>query len=975
MRSLTITFALLLTFATGLRAADMGRNTSTITTKILAIESANANAMRSEFQTQDIIPYSFKVKGQTYDGILLSTSGHAKVFKETGGPYLRWLGLDFRPFTDPKKPYFYLYTGLLVFMIGLHWFSMVNSTASGKGKFEVIPLALKLMMGLIVAYNLPFVYGLAMSLKNLGVQIVAMAISNESRAETLSKAGSNAPIIINARQEAVREGVKRALVKLTVPITEVEPTVIANPNAPKTKTVTDRRSGETYDMPGANPNNVPLTILDTATADRNSGRARVAALVTSLNQHIGMLYGGRYVTLADNKGAKINASSINFVGFPKAPPSMVLVSLPGGGVAPVPTNDQSGRVISNPYAQAGQGQLNVNEALRTDLILQKFAYDEATANFLYDKYVERLSDFASFASVSYSQVGQPTDPTMDSPSALNGIRLLESGGAIGGAPKEAALGDILYPIDRDLVRDQLNDADMKTYRSAIADATAAWLLGNPGIIDADTLEKTRPDNAPKSGGGWFSSVTDGLATIFTNFFQWVIDLFVGIVKWFWIPALSYLATFVFNFTIEFYVYLLWLAYPLWFYKKTEKAFTGALDTLISTSFTVMTFCLLAYVFESFAGWLRSSLTVGTTLGVVGTMAGAGGAAAAAGATALATGATIGAATFAAPIAIGAALGGTMAIGVGFAVFYIVGTFLCFRLAPKVFQAWKEGSSVVTPMVGAAATAMVSGLAGGILAGFGAGSLAGGLTAVAGKSAVLGGLAKAPGAAAKWAKGTKAGQGISKAVESVGNRVSNFAQRANESPLGQAVQSVSSAAGRKVRAAGSYIANSRVGKAATAVGDAVSQDAKGVGDAVKTSVKEFVSDPLSGLSRMAQSKVAQIGIVTASGFGGDPSAPLKNLGTAIVATETLRRLGGNPGATVAATRTDKELNISVRVDPATAGPAGAVQVINLSTPVGGFTSGGGQASSQAEPKPNPAEASSTSRRNPKMNPPDEKPTGI
>lgn len=873
--------SLLLTFSAVVQSFADGNATNTISTQLLALESANISAMRAEFQTQDIIPYSFKIKGEEHTGNLLTPTGYAKVFKETGGPYLRWLGLDFRHFTDPRKPYFYLYTGLLVFMIGLQWFSMVNATASGKGKFEVIPLLLKLMMGLVVAYNLPFVYGMAMSLKNLGTQIVAMAISNESSAERLSAAGANAPIIINARQEAVREGAKRALASMSVTISEVEPKSVTIPGKTKTTKVhtgpgewTDK---EVPDGPAT------INILDTATADRNSGRARVAALTVALNKRIGLLYGGRFVTLADSKGAKIGPSSINFVGFPKPPPNYVVVSIPGQGAVPMPTNDKSGRVITNPYTPNGAGKLDINEALRTDVILQKFAPDEASANFLYDKIVERLADYINFASMAYSDIGQPRESAdLSKPSAMNAIRLLESGGAIGGVAKETALGDALYALDRDLVINQLNDADMKNYRQAISDATFNWLTSEAPVLDAATTKDTTPDNAKS----WFSWVPDGIASLPSKIMQYIIDLVVGIIKWFWIPALARIAAFIFNFTIEFYVYLLWLAYPLWFYKKTEKAFTGALDTMVTTCFTVMTFCLLVYVFESFAGWLRSSLTTSMVLGVAGFLSGAAGGAAAIASGAVSTGGAV-----AAPILVGAALGSLAAIGVGHAVFYVVGTFLCFRLAPKVFQAWKEGTSVVAPMVSAAATAMMSGLAGGVLAGFGAGAAGAGMLTAAGKSGALG---------------------------AVGKKIGRFAENTGLNKVAGGIKSIASSAVsplKKVAALSERApALSRVARQQGSISKGIAADILSVGSSIGTRTKQFMQDPMSGLGRMAQSTAAKIGVVTASGFGGDPNKPIENLGKLMFATELLRRQGGQQSTTVPGSSEDRNTTTSTTNNP-------------------------------------------------------------
>jgi len=103
----------------------------------------------------------------------------------------------------------------------------------------------------------------------------------------------------------------------------------------------------------------------------------------------------------------------------------------------------------------------------------------------------------------------------------------------------------------------------------------------------------------------------------------------------------------------------------------------------------------------------------------------------------------------------------------------------------------------------------------------------------------------------------------------------------------------------------------------AVGQAVSSDVSAVTGGVAKKAKEFMADPMSGISRLAQSKVAQVAIVTASGFGGDPSAPLANLGTAIVATETLRRLGGQQSTSSPANKGDYSSESSQTTAPASA----------------------------------------------------------
>ena len=63
------------------------------------------------------------------------------------------------------------------------------------------------------------------------------------------------------------------------------------------------------------------------------------------------------------------------------------------------------------------------------------------------------------------------------------------------------------------------------------------------------------------------------------------------------------AMYVFDMIIEVYVFVIWLAYPLWFYKGTEKAFTGALNVFTVACLTPAVFTLLFVIWDAFIGFM------------------------------------------------------------------------------------------------------------------------------------------------------------------------------------------------------------------------------------------------------------------------------------------------------------------------------------------------------------------------------------
>jgi hypothetical protein len=60
---------------------------------------------------------------------------------------------------------------------------------------------------------------------------------------------------------------------------------------------------------------------------------------------------------------------------------------------------------------------------------------------------------------------------------------------------------------------------------------------------------------------------------------------------------------VFDIIIEVYVFAIWMAYPLWFYNGTEKAFTGALNVFTVACLTPAVFTLLFVIWDAFVGFM------------------------------------------------------------------------------------------------------------------------------------------------------------------------------------------------------------------------------------------------------------------------------------------------------------------------------------------------------------------------------------
>jgi len=342
-----------------------------------------------------------------------------------------------------------------------------------------------------------------------------------------------------------------------------------------------------------------------------------------------------------------------------------------------------------------------------------------------------------------------------------------------GGVSTTTLGEFLNPKDTLFIKEgKRNPAN---YKEKVAGQTTRYITETfiePIRSAAEPKWYQKIWNKAKSG---FSTIAGGLI----NLPRKLAEILVNLVQKFWVPLVAHLANFLFNVTIEAYVYVLMLAYPLWFHKKTEQAFKGALNTLISTACTAAVFCYLILAFESFAGHLMAQLS-GMTESAHSMLDNNQGASAAAGVGLVAVGAASNGLILAGAAAIG--------IAVGYAFFYMIGTMICLALAPKIFKAFLTGGSVVTPMLMGAATAVVGGVAAGAAAAIAApGMLAGGAALAKGGLVMgaKGGMAGIKGAGGAMMRGGRAAMGGARKAGSMAKKAA-LNPRATMAAAGNAI---------------------------------------------------------------------------------------------------------------------------------------------------------------------------------------------
>ena len=958
MRIITLLSLLLLPLAGWAATENLSSSLwgDTITLRLLQNSSVRAAEAAKELGA-NAYTYDITYHGQKYSFASLSMDGYAKDVRATGGRFLHSVGLDFSCALGKDKgaftythPLFLVYNAFLVFMIAIYWFSKVNKAAQGKTDLEIIPFIVKLAVGLIVSYNIPFVYSVAMTLKDLGLRVVTYAVSDSKdyQGNTQPSAvmqnlafASGAPIQnSSAREIGISDSIKDAITRPInfPPITSITPTVDSSGN---------------------------VKPVDEETRARNSGRRRLADLVADLNAKI-LDFQQRAIPVSittDAGKASTDESVINVVpvDLGKTDKNLAMRQI----IDFVGFSPGTDTLSLGVYGTEG---LSRNDATSADKILSTVASDVDSAAALASRYAVRLNDFMRLQALSYQNDKEITIASSLFPNAtffrysLDGSayrsRAFPSGSNSASATKP--LGSILLGADQSRGdQNATSSASDKQYSQDVQQEAGKFLsrfmfAGNASFDPVKSLPDEVsggykiPNNAddsvwwgtikrlPGATASTIGEYASAPVTMLTNVFGWLTDIprliancFIAITKWFWVPLITYVAQFFFNITIEAYSYILWLAYPFWFYEKTKKAFTGAVNTLISVSFTAATFSLLCLIFEALAGQVLhyACTVVGGTFLV----------------------SQAGLAIFTGGLSAGITLFAIFALGVGFSIFYMVGTFLCLRISPSVFKAFQEGTSVVAPMITAAGAAIVSGVAGGALAGLGVAAGGGALAGALGKSQVLGAAKKGLSNAASGVTqriGRVAGPTLSSAASSTAGQ---FALKA----AGK-VASVAGKAGTAIKRARGAVTNNAVGR-----------DVKSVAGAVRNKAQAIAKDPVSALANLGQSKFGQAFVAGAAGFSGDIGAPLKTLGATILATAVLNNQGQGGGSSVPSPRTrdssgaktlDAELkNNVVEVKP-TPGSTPPAANINISGP--GFTgAGAGSGSSGTSPGTGPDSSSS------------------
>jgi hypothetical protein len=436
------------------------------------------------------------------------------------------------------------------------------------------------------------------------------------------------------------------------------------------------------------------------------------------------------------------------------------------------------------------------------------------------------------------------------------------GSSGGTAPNSTCLGDNLLTLDQTYCA--LNDpstSDTTDYIGQVRDQTLAWFQTNVmGSSQTTNLKGTIPTgqtatSTVEQGSG--ESTMGNIFKVLVNLPRLFADLAISIVKSFWIPFVAWMADSIFNFTIECYVYLLMLAYPFWFYKKTEKAFSGAMDTLISVAFTALTFNVLTMMFEGFIGQVEDWITFQSTGGKI-------------------AGAAVTVAHFFPPTA-AFAWGREVGIAIGFAIMYMVGTAVCLVLAPKIFKAFKEGSSVVAPMIMGAVSALAAGAVGAVLMG---GAATAGIGKLAGSA-----TGKAVGGAAKGAL-NKAGQGLSKVGQGLNRLTGGYAGKAltGVKNAASAVQGIGSSAISRMGAVASKLPGAQT---AQNIGAGMKDDYT---NSIVPKLKEIAADPRQAFLRLADSSAGRTFVAAAAAVSGDPTNVLKGMGA-----QTFTDMVANRGA--------------------------------------------------------------------------------
>ena len=192
----------------------------------------------------------------------------------------------------------------------------------------------------------------------------------------------------------------------------------------------------------------------------------------------------------------------------------------------------------------------------------------------------------------------------------------------------------------------------------------------------------------------------------------------------------------FDIVIESYVFLLWLTFPLWFYEKTSRSFSGALNTFIVACITPAALTFVFLVWDMFMTTILHLMT-GGVLDLA----------------------------YASP-SIGSVIGATVLLATAplygtfiiiYCCIYLAGCIVFLWQSPKFVKNLFNGTSVISTAVGGALTGIAAGVLGPLAAATASGMLGGGALASAAKA--LTGVGSSAAGANPLARGAMQAAGV------------------------------------------------------------------------------------------------------------------------------------------------------------------------------------------------------------------------
>jgi hypothetical protein len=139
-----------------------------------------------------------------------------------------------------------------------------------------------------------------------------------------------------------------------------------------------------------------------------------------------------------------------------------------------------------------------------------------------------------------------------------------------------------------------------------AGGTTWSYLGNYSKSDQQAIGA-----AQKNLSNWYQSTTGRAASSFSpappaeSALKGLSKFIMDWLSFFRDKIITNVAMVVFDLIIEVYVFVIWLAYPLWFYSGTAKAFTGALNIFTMACLTPTVFTFLFLIWDAVAGYMIS----------------------------------------------------------------------------------------------------------------------------------------------------------------------------------------------------------------------------------------------------------------------------------------------------------------------------------------------------------------------------------